>query len=98
MSASAPSPAPVDTTPDPPPTPDGYDAPTLFEYSLPVLMLLSIPMFAITAYGFGRLLWWLQGPPCSRRCSMSPRPSVNRSPTSTQGDSGRRRRHRAVET
>lgn len=60
--AAPPTPARADTTPNPPATPDGYDDPFLFEYSLPVMTLLSIPMFALTASVFGRLLWWLQGP------------------------------------
>lgn len=59
--ASPPAPG-AGPSPDPPPTPDGYDEPYLFEYSTVVLLLLSLPMFLLSAFGFGRLLWALQGP------------------------------------
>lgn len=50
------------TTPEPPPTPDGYDEPYRFEYSSVVLLLLSVPTCLLSAVGFGRLLWAVQGP------------------------------------
>lgn len=49
------------TTPDPPPTPDGYDGPYLFDYSTIVLLLLSLPMFVLSSVGFGWVLWQIHG-------------------------------------
>ena len=49
------------TTPDPPPTPDGYDEPYLFDYSSIVLLLLSVPMFVLSSVGFGWVLWQIHG-------------------------------------
>lgn len=59
--ASPPAPG-AGTSPDPPPTPDGYADPYRFEYSTVVLLLLSLPMFALSTFVFGRLLWAIQGP------------------------------------
>lgn len=49
-------------TPSPPEPPDSYGEPRLFEYSTPVLLIASIPLFLLAAYGFGWLLWQIQGP------------------------------------
>ncbi|MFC6769064.1 DUF3267 domain-containing protein [Natrinema soli] len=49
-------------TPSPPAPPAGYDEPKLFEYPTLVLLLVSVPLFLLTAYGFGWLLWQIQGP------------------------------------
>ncbi|WP_226040468.1 DUF3267 domain-containing protein [Natrinema sp. DC36] len=49
-------------TPSPPAPPEGYDEPKLFEYPTLMLLLVSIPLFLFTAYGFGWLLWQIQGP------------------------------------
>lgn len=60
---NAASSSPIDrTAPEPPPTPDGYDEPYLFEYSTIVLLALSVPMVLLSAVGFGRILWAIQGP------------------------------------
>lgn len=50
------------TTPNPPPTPDGYDEPYLFEYSTVILLLLSVPIGLFSLFGFGWVLWRIQGP------------------------------------
>ncbi|QLK25057.1 DUF3267 domain-containing protein [Natrinema zhouii] len=49
-------------TPSLPAPPAGYDEPKLFEYPTLVLLLVSVPLFLLTAYGFGWTLWQIQGP------------------------------------
>lgn len=50
----------AETTPSPPP-PDGYRDPYRFEYSTIALFALSVPMGLLAFFGFGWLLWRLQG-------------------------------------
>lgn len=45
-----------------PETPAGYAEPTAFEYSLPVLTVLSVALVAVGILLFGSVLWAVQGP------------------------------------
>lgn len=51
-----------DVTPEPPSTPNGYSDPYPFEYSTVILYLLSIPLGLLSFFGFGWILWEIQGP------------------------------------
>jgi len=55
-------PTPPPPSGGPPPTPDGYADPYLFEYSVLVLFLLALPMFALSAGVFGWVLLTIQSP------------------------------------
>ena len=46
----------------PPDPPEGYGQPHRFEYSAPVLFVLSLPMLLISAAAFGALLLLVHGP------------------------------------
>jgi hypothetical protein len=46
----------------PPDPPEGYGQPHRFEYSSPVLLVLSLPMFLVAAAGFGAVLLLVHGP------------------------------------
>lgn len=51
-----------DTTPGPPPTPQGYGDPYRFEYSTIALLASSVPIGLLAFFGFGWVLWRVQGP------------------------------------
>lgn len=45
-----------------PRTPDGYEPPSEFHYSVPLLLVGSLAIMPIAIGAFGAVLWWIQGP------------------------------------